>query len=150
MYYADSDGTVPFDGTSKVSHASNFLGGYLDIEITANSEESDNFGIISGDGSAGTITFNSTTGAVSYVDPTVGAVEIGYVDGVRNGQFDTDNNSGAALKIHFYPDATVPNTSDLANGTFSGGSTSWNTYNDRVDFGSTFTCLLYTSDAADE
>ena len=139
LYYADSDGTVPFDATSKVSHASNFLGGYLDIEITANSEESDNFGIISGDGSAGTITFNSTTGVVSYVDPNVGAVEIGYVDGVRNGQFDTDNNSGAALKIHFYPDATVPNTSDLANGTFSGGSTSWNTYNDRVDFGSTFT-----------
>ena len=139
LYYADDDGTVPFDATSKVSHASNFLGGYLDIEITANSEESDNFGIISGDGSAGTITFNSTTGVVSYVDPTVGAVEIGYVDGVRNGQFDTDNNSGAALKIHFYPDATVPNTSDLANGTFSGGATSWNTYNDRVDFGSTFT-----------
>ena len=139
LYYADDDGTVPFDATSKVSHASNFLGGYLDIEITANSEDSDNFGIISGDGSAGTITFNSTTGVVSYVDPIVGAVEIGYVDGVRNGQFDTDNNSGAALKIHFYPDATVPNTSDLANGTFSGGSTSWNTYNDRVDFGSTFT-----------
>ena len=139
LYYADDDGTVPFDATSKVSHASNFLGGYLDIEITANSEESDNFGIISGDGSAGTITFNSTTGVVSYVDPNVGAVEIGYVDGVRNGQFDTDNNSGAALKIHFYPDATVPNTSDLANGTFSGGATSWNTYNDRVDFGSTFT-----------
>ena len=139
LYYADDDGTVPFDATSKVSHASNFLGGYLDIEITANSEDSDNFGIISGDGSAGTITFNSTTGVVSYVDPIVGAVEIGYVDGVRNGQFDTNNNSGAALKIHFYPDATVPNTSDLANGTFSGGSTSWNTYNDRVDFGSTFT-----------
>ena len=139
LYYADDDGTVPFDATSKVSHASNFLGGYLDIEITANSEASDNFGIISGDGSAGTITFNSTTGVVSYVDPNVGAVEIGYVDGVRNGQFDTDNNSGAALKIHFYPDATVPNTSDLANGTFSGGATSWNTYNDRVDFGSTFT-----------
>ncbi len=139
LYYADDDGTVPFDATSKVSHASNFLGGYLDIEITANSEDSDNFGIISGDGSAGTITFNSTSGVVSYVDPIVGAVEIGYVDGVRNGQFDTDNNSGAALKIHFYPDATVPNTSDLANGTFSGGSTSWNTYNDRVDFGSTFT-----------
>ena len=139
LYYADSDGTVPFDGTSKVSHASNFLGGYLDIEITANSEASDNFGIISGDGSAGTITFNSTTGVVSYVDPIVGAVEIGYVDGVRNGQFDANNNSGTALKIHFYPDATVPNTSDLANGTFSGGSTSWNTYKDRVDFGSTFT-----------
>ena len=69
----------------------------------------------------------------------MGAVEIGYVDGVRNGQFDANNNSGTALKIHFYPDATVPNTSDLANGTFSGGATSWNTYNDRVDFGSTFT-----------
>ena len=133
LYYADDDGTVPFDATSKVSHASNFLGGYLDIEITANSEESDNFGIISGDGSSGTITFNSTTGVVSYVDPIVGAVEIGEKDASMNGQ------NGEALRINFYPDATVPNTSDLANGTFSGGSTNWNNYNARVDFGSTFT-----------
>ena len=133
LYYADDDGTVPFDATSKVSHASNFLGGYLDIEITANSEESDNFGIISGDGSSGTITFNSTTGVVSYVDPIVGAVEIGERDASMNGQ------NGEALRINFYPDATVPNTSDLANGTFSGGSTNWNNYNARVDFGSTFT-----------
>ena len=51
--------------------------------------------------------------ALCYVDPLVGAVEIGYVDGVRNGQFDTSNNPSAALKVHFYPDATVPNTSDL-------------------------------------
>ena len=133
LYYADDDGTVPFDATSKVSHALNFLGGYLDIEITANSEESDKFGVISGDGSAGTITFNSSTGVISYVDPIVGAVEIGEVDASRNGQ------DGEPLRINFYPDATIPNTSDLANGTFSGGAANWNIYNDRVDFGSSFT-----------
>ena len=131
LYYADDDGTVPFDTTSKVSHASNFLGGYLDIEITANSEASDNFTISSGDGSAGTITVSS--GIVSYVDPMVAAVEIGEIDATRNGQ------NGQPLRINFYPDATIPNTSDLANGTFSGGSANWNIYNDRVDFGSTFT-----------
>ena len=131
LYYADDDGTVPFDATSKVSHANNFLGGYLDIEITANSEASDNFTIVSGDGSSGTITVNS--GVVSYVDPIVGAIEIGEVDATRNGQ------NGTPLRINFYPDATVPGTSDLANGDFSGGSTNWNVFSDRVDFGSSFT-----------
>ena len=131
LYYADGDGSVPFDATSKASHTNNFLGGYLDIEITANNEASDNFTIVSGDGSSGTITVNS--GVVSYVDPIVGAIEIGEVDATRNGQ------NGTPLRINFYPDATIPGTSDLANGDFSGGSTNWNVFSDRVDFGSSFT-----------
>ena len=141
LYYADDDGSVPFDATSKVSHASNFLGGYLDVEIDNNGEVSDNFDIISGDGSAGTITFNSETGIVSYVDPVVGAIEIGEIDSAESEEGDPPRNgqNGEPLRINFYPDATIPGTSDLANGNFSGGSTNWNVYNDRVDFGSTFT-----------
>ena len=141
LYYADDDGSVPFDATSKVSHASNFLGGYLDVEIDNNGEVSDNFDIISGDGSAGTITFNSETGIVSYIDPVVGAIEIGEIDSAESEEGDPPRNgqNGEPLRINFYPDATIPGTSDLANGNFSGGSTNWNVYNDRVDFGSTFT-----------
>ena len=141
LYYADDDGSVPFDATSKVSHASNFLGGYLDVEIDNNGEVSDNFDIISGDGSAGTITFNSDSGIVSYIDPVVGAIEIGEIDSAESEEGDPPRNgqNGEPLRINFYPDATIPGTSDLANGNFSGGSTNWNVYNDRVDFGSTFT-----------
>ena len=141
LYYADDDGSVPFDATSKVSHASNFLGGYLDVEIDNNGEVSDNFDVISGDGSAGTITFNSETGIVSYVDPVVGTIEIGEIDSAESEEGDPPRNgqNGEPLRINFYPDATIPGTSDLANGNFSGGSTNWNVYNDRVDFGSTFT-----------
>jgi len=141
LWYRDGDGSVPFDATSKVSHASNFLGGYLDVEIDNNGEISDNFDIISGDGSAGTITFNSETGIVSYVDPVVGAIEIGEIDSAESEEGDPPRNgqNGEPLRINFYPDATIPGTSDLANGNFSGGSTNWNVYNDRVDFGSTFT-----------
>ena len=131
LYYTDGDGSVPFDATSKVSNASSFGGGYLDIEITQNAELSDDFTLIPGNGSSGTITVSSNV--VSYVDPIVGSIEIGEIDGTKNGQ------NGAALRINFYPDATIPGTSNILNGDFSGGGTSWNVYNDRVDFGSTFT-----------
>ena len=132
LYYTDGDGSVPFDATSKVSHASSFGGGYLDIKINQNKEISDNFAIVPGDGSAGTITVNSNV--VSYVDPILGkSIEIGEIDGTKNGQ------NGKALRINFYPDATIPGTSNILNGDFSGGGTNWNVYNDRVDFGSTFT-----------
>ena len=132
LYYTDGDGSVSFDATSKVSHASSFGGGYLDIEITQNAELSDNFAIVPGDGSIGTITVNSNV--VSYVDPVLEkSIEIGEIDGTKNGQ------NGAALRINFYPDATIPGTSNILNGDFSGGGTNWNVYNDRVDFGSTFT-----------
>ena len=131
LWYTDGDGTVPFDTTSVVSHTSSFGGGYLDIEITDNAEWSDDFNIISGDGSAGTITINA--GVVSYIDPTDGAIEIGEVDAVRNGQ------NGTALRINLYHDATIPGTSFVSNGDFSSGGTNWNVYNDTVDFGSTFT-----------
>ncbi|GIR86526.1 MAG: hypothetical protein CM15mP85_31500 [Rhodobacterales bacterium] len=67
-----------------------------------------------GDGSAGTITINSNI--VSYVDPILGkSIEIGEIDGTKNGQ------NGKALRINFYPDATIPGTSNILNGDFSGG-----------------------------
>ena len=52
-----------------------FGGGYLDIEITNNAEFSDDFNLIAGNGSSGSITRNSNV--VSYVDPVVGSIEIG-------------------------------------------------------------------------
>ena len=131
LWYTDGDGSVPFDTTSVVSHASSFGGGYLDIEITDNAEFSDDFNVIAGDGSAGTISVNA--GVVSYIDPIDGAIEIGEVDAARHGQ------NGTALRINLYPDATIPGTSNILNGDFSGGGTNWNVYNDTVDFGSTFT-----------
>ena len=131
LWYTDGDGSVPFDTTSVVSHASSFGGGYLDIEITDNAEWSDDFNVISGDGSAGTITVNA--GVVSYIDPIDGAIEIGEVDAARHGQ------NGTALRINLYPDATIPGTSNILNGDFSGGGTSWNAYEGAIDFGSTFT-----------
>ncbi len=137
LYYTDGDGSVPFDATAKVSRDKSFGGGYLDIEITQNAELSDSFTLVPGNGAAGTITVNSNV--VSYVDPIVGSIEIGTIDGDRNGQFHEDDNPGAALRINFYPDATIPGTSNISNGDFSGGGSSWNAYEDRVDFGSTFT-----------
>lgn len=131
LWYTDGDGSVPFDTTAVVSHASSFGNGYLDIEIIQNAEISDDFTLVPGDGSPGTITVSSNV--VSYVDPIVGSIEIGEIDGTKNGQ------NGAALRINFYPDATIPGTSNILNGDFSDGGTSWNVYNDRVDFGSTFT-----------
>ena len=131
LFYVDGDGSVPFDATTNVTHGSSFGGGYLDIEITDNAEWSDDFNLIAGDGSSGTFTINS--GVVSYVDPTVGSIEIGEIDATRDGQ------NGTALRINFYPDASIPGTSNLQNGDFSDGGSSWNVYNGRVDFGSTFT-----------
>ena len=131
LWYTDGDGSVPFDTTSVVSHASSFGSGYLDIEITDNAEASDDFNVVSGDGSAGTISVNA--GVVSYIDPLSGAIEIGEIDATRDGQ------NGSALRVNLYPDATIPGTSNILNGDFSGGGASWNVYNDRVDFGSTFT-----------
>ena len=131
LWYTDGDGSVPFDTGSVVSHASSFGGGYLDIEITDNAEASDDFNVVSGDGSAGTISVNA--GVVSYIDPISGAIEIGEIDATRHGQ------NGRALRVNLYPDATIPGTSNILNGDFSGGGTNWNAYTDRVDFGSTFT-----------
>ena len=135
LWYRDGDGSVPFDTTSVVSHASTFVGGYLDIDITDNAEVSDNFNVISGDGSVGTISINAD-GVVSYtdlIDGLVKTIEIGEVDATRDGQ------NGRALRINLYADASIPGTSDVSNGDFSNGNTNWNVFNDAVDFGSTFT-----------
>jgi hypothetical protein len=135
LWYTDGNGSVPFDTTSVVSHASSFGGGYLDIEIIDNAEASDDFDVISGDGSVGTISINAD-GVVSYTDLIKGLVktiEIGEVDATRDGQ------NGRALRINLYADASIPGTSDVSNGDFSSGGANWNVYNDTVDFGSTFT-----------
>ena len=121
LYYVDGDGSVPFDATAKVSrdrvNGKGFGGGYLDIEITQNAESSDSFTLVAGNGAAGTITINSN--AVSYVDPVVGSIEIGTIDGTRNGQYHQANNANAALRINFHADTTIPGTSNIANGDFS-------------------------------
>ena len=121
LYYVDGDGSVPFDATAKVSrdrvNGKGFGGGYLDIEITRNAESSDSFTLVPGNGAAGTITINSN--AVSYVDPVVGSIEIGTIDGTRDGQYHQANNANAALRINFHADTTIPGTSNIANGDFS-------------------------------
>ena len=121
LYYVDGDGSVPFDATAKVSrdrvNGKGFGGGYLDIEITQNAESSDSFTLVPGNGAAGTITVNSN--AVSYVDPVVGSIEIGTIDGTRNGQYHQTDNANTALRINFHADTTIPGTSNIANGDFS-------------------------------
>jgi len=121
LYYVDGDGSVPFDATAKVSRDSlefkGFGGGYLDIEITQNAESSDSFTLVPGNGAAGTITVNSN--AVSYVDPIIGSIEIGTIDGTRNGQYHQTDNANTALRINFHADTTIPGTSNIANGDFS-------------------------------
>ena len=75
--------------------------------------------------------FRVNIGVITYNDAQNGPIEIGQI--VSNGQ------DGASLKSDFYEDASIPGTSNLLNGDFSNGSANWNFYNQRVDFGSTFT-----------
>ena len=128
LYYLDGDGSVAFDRSGTVVSDENFNGGFLEIEFTNNGEASDNLTLVSGDGSAGTITINGDI--ITYVDAQHGAIEIGEI--TSNGQ------AASSLKIDFYEDASIPGTSNLLNGDFSDGLNNWNTYLDRVDFGSTF------------
>ena len=50
-----------------------------------------------------------------FTDPNQGnkVIEIGKVDETKNGQ------NGTTLRINFHKDATIPGTSNLANGDFS-------------------------------
>ena len=131
LYYLDGDGSVKFDALATVTTDTKFNGGYLELKFTDNGEVTDNFTLTSGDGSAGTI---SVTGnIVSYIDANHGAIEIGEI------VLGSDGQGGKTLRIDLYEDASIPGTSNLKNGDFSNGNANWNFYNQRVDFGSSFT-----------
>ena len=129
LYYLDGDGTVTFDALATVTSDEKFNGGFLELKFTGNGEVSDDFTFVAGDGSADTFTINGAV--ITYVDPVHGAIEVGEI--LSNGQ------DGSDLKINLYEDASIPGTSNLLNGDFSNGSANWNLYNQRVDFGSSFT-----------
>ena len=129
LYYLDGDGAVLFDAAATVVTDEKFNGGLLELAFTSNGEASDDFTLVSGDGSAGTITI--TGNILSYIDEDYGAIEFGEI--VSDGQ------NGSALRVNFYEDASIPGTSELANGDFSNGLSNWTTFNDRVNFGLPFT-----------
>jgi len=131
LVYSDTDGTVAFDNKSTFESASTFNGESIEIEVTNNGENSDNFSLISGDGSVGSISV--TNGVVSYNDATHGWIDVGEINSTYNGQ------NGQKLTIDLYSDASIPGSSSLLNGDFSNGLSNWTAYNDRVNFGSSFT-----------
>ena len=131
LYYVDGNNTVIFDPTAIVSRNTDFKSGYLDITISNNAEASDDFNIVSGNGLSGSIV--KTGNAISYVDPTHGSMNIGQIDPSRNGQ------NGQGLRINFFDQIIIPNSSSILNGDFSNGLANWTAYVDRVDFGNNFT-----------
>ncbi len=142
LYYVDGNNTVTFDPTAIVSSTdpdTDFKSGYLDITISKNAETSDNLNIISGNGLSGSIV--KTGNAIRYVDPTHGSMHIGNIDALRNGQnlFDLDGQDVKSLRINFFDQIIIPNSSTILNGDFSNGLTNWTKYEDRVDFGNNFT-----------
>ena len=132
LYYVDGNNTVTFDPTAIVlSPNTDFKSGYLDITISNNAETSDDLNIISGNGLSGSIV--KTGNAIRYVDPTHGSMHIGNIDPTLHGQ----NSNG--LRINFFDQIIIPNSSTILNGDFSNGLTNWTKYEDRVDFGNNFT-----------
>ena len=133
LYYVDGNNTVTFDPTAIVlSPNTDFKSGYLDITISNNDKEtSDDLNIISGNGLSGSIV--KTGNAIRYVDPTHGSMHIGNIDPTLHGQ----NSNG--LRINFFDQIIIPNSSTILNGDFSNGLTNWTKYEDRVDFGNNFT-----------
>jgi len=132
LVYSDTDSTVAFDNKSTFESASTFNGETIEIEVTNNGESSDNFSLISGDGSVGSISV--TNGVVSYNDATHGWIEVGEISSTYNGQ------NGQKLKIDLYSDASIPGTSNVLNGDFSSGLDYWNVSDQgRIDFGNSFT-----------
>ena len=132
LYYVDGNNTVTFDPTAIVlSPNTDFKSGYLDITISNNSETSDDLNIISGNGLSGSIV--KTGNAIRYVDPTHGSMHIGNIDPSLHGQ----NSKG--LRINFFDQIIIPNSSTILNGDFSNGLANWTAYEDRVNFGNNFT-----------
>ncbi len=60
-------------------------------------------------------------------------MHIGNIDPSLNGQ----NSKG--LRIEFFDQIIIPNSSNILNGDFSNGLANWTKYEDRVDFGNNFT-----------
>jgi hypothetical protein len=60
-------------------------------------------------------------------------MNIGQIDPSRNGQ------NGQALRINFFDQIVIPNSSNILNGDFSNGLANWTAYADRVNFGNNFT-----------
>ena len=132
LYYVDGNNTVTFDPTAIVLSPPNtdFKSGYLDITISNNAEASDDFNIVSGNGLSGSIV--KTGNAIRYVDPTHGSMNIGQIDPARHGQ------NGQGLRINFFDQIIIPNSSSILNGDFSNGLSNWTAYVDRVNFGNNF------------
>ena len=132
LYYVDGNNTVIFDPTAIVlSPDTDFKSGYLDITISNKAETSDDLNIISGNGLSGSIV--KTGSAIRYVDPTRGSMHIGNIDPSLNGQ------DSKGLRINFFDQIIIPNSSTILNGDFSNGLANWTKYEDRVDFGNNFT-----------
>ncbi|MDC0042761.1 hypothetical protein OAJ10_03280, partial [Paracoccaceae bacterium] len=134
LYYVDGNNTVTFDPTAIVSSTdpdTDFKSGYLDITISNKAETSDDLNIISGNGLSSSIV--KTGNAIRYVDPTHGSMHIGNIDPSLHGQ----NSKG--LRINFFDQIIIPNTSTILNGDFSNGLANWTAYEDRVNFGNNFT-----------
>ena len=132
LYYVDGNNTVTFDPTAIVLSppSTDFKSGYLDITISNNAEASDDFNIVSGNGLSGSIV--KTGNAIRYVDPTHGSMNIGQIDPARHGQ------NGQGLRINFFDQIIIPNSSSILNGDFSNGLSNWTAYVDRVNFGNNF------------
>ena len=131
LVYSDTDGAVRLDDEATVVSSSTYNGGSLEVALTNNGEASDDFNLVSGDGSVGSVTISN--GEITYIDAVLGAIVVGEVDTTDDGQ------DGQALKINFSDDASIPGTSNILNGDFSNGLNNWEVYRDRVDFGNTFT-----------
>ncbi len=132
LYYVDGNNTVTFDPTAIVlSPDTDFKSGYLDITISNNAETSDDLNIISGNGLSGSIV--KTGNAIRYVDPTHGSMHIGNINPSLHGQ------DSKGLRINFFDQIIIPNTSTILNGDFSNGLANWTAYEDRVNFGNNFT-----------
>jgi VCBS repeat-containing protein len=128
--FVENESAVIIDPSAVVSTGGAYNSGYVEFNISS-SVSTDRLTVVAGNGSAGTITVSSNV--VTYHDPTSGGIPIGTIDSVKNGL------NGQPLRVNFYSITTVPGTSNLANGDFSNGTTGWNLFQSRVNFGSSFT-----------
>ena len=87
-----------------------YNGGFIDFEITENFETTDALSI----SDAGANLRIDADGIIEFNSSTYNQwIEIGQVDEQRNGE------NGSPLRVNLFADATVPGTSDIANGDFS-------------------------------
>ena len=108
LNYDSGDGLVQFDPTAAVVSNDEFAGGSIEIEISENLEDADSLSIRS----IGPISFDDTSGIVTYNDPDDGLIEVGIVREETNGQ------NGKVLKIELFGDSTKPDPGGIENGDF--------------------------------